>query len=131
MVVSQAELIFEEIVDGLSILKNLLGPLLGLSFIEIRLVLVNPIARVLHADYVHPQFLHQLVHQRLRQGNVLSVCMKMYHHFLALALEEEARYEIVRVVLFQVSLVSENCFLFVHLVQVFTKFILVQQVLPG
>ena len=129
LIVPQIELVFQEIVHRLCILKNLLRPLLGLSFVKVCLILVYAVARVLHADNIDSQFLNQLAHQWLSQGNVFSVCVEMDHDFLALTLEEEARYEVVRIVLFEVPFVFQDCFFFVHLVQIFTKFILIQEVL--
>ena len=58
------------------------------------LLLVYTVARVLHANDVDFELLDDLVHERLRQRYVLTIRVKMEHHFLRLAFEEQTRDEI-------------------------------------
>ena len=84
--------LFQKPINCFCIFENLLRSLL--RFISCYLLgvvlLIDPVPRILHTKNVDLKLLDHLLHQRLRQSDIFSVCVEMNENLLALAFEIQA-----------------------------------------
>lgn len=78
------------------------------------LMLINSVSGILHANDVNFEFLNDLIHEWLRQRNILAISVKMYHNFFGLAFEEQARNKVFASLLFGGLLRSHQPLFFIH-----------------